>query len=40
MRLVSDDFDAEVAGTTQGDRIEVNAWRGGLLMAKALRLSD
>lgn len=40
MRLVSADFDAEVAGTTQGDRLEVNVWRGPTLMAAGLPLAS
>jgi hypothetical protein len=29
VRIVSEDFDAEVAGTTQRDFLEVTVWRGG-----------
>lgn len=36
MRVISDDLDAEVAGTTSRDVIEVHAWRGGELVAASL----
>ncbi len=39
MRIVSADFDAECAGTTRGDRLEVNAWRAGTVVAPALSLT-
>lgn len=39
MRIVDDAFDAEVAGTTSGDRLEVHAWRGGQLVAGGLDVS-
>jgi hypothetical protein len=40
MRNPSAEFDAEVAGTTSGDRLEVNAWRGGVLVAADLPVSS
>ncbi|KRD36801.1 hypothetical protein ASE27_10115 [Oerskovia sp. Root918] len=40
MRVESLDLDAEIAGTTQGDRLEVHAWRGGVLVAQDLDVSD
>lgn len=36
MRVVSDELDAEVAGTTSGDRLEVHAWRDGQVVARDL----
>lgn len=36
MRVVSEDLDAEVAGTSVGDRLEVHAWRGAELVASHL----
>lgn len=39
MRLNSPALDAEVAGTTSGDVLEVNAWRGGVLTEQALAIS-
>ena len=39
MRVVSADLDAEVAGTSQGDTLEVSAWRGGALVAGSLLVS-
>lgn len=39
MRIDSPDFDAEVAGTTQGDRLEVHAWRDGVVVATNLLAS-
>ena len=39
MRLTSAAYDAEVAGTTAGDVLEVNAWRGGSLLAATLDVS-
>lgn len=40
MRVTSDEFDAEVAGTTAGDRLEVHAWRGSELLAPDLAVSS
>lgn len=40
MRVISDDLDAEVAGTTARDVIEVNAWRGGELVAPGLGVTS
>lgn len=40
MRVVSPELDAEVAGTTVGDRLEVHAWRGGVLVAPDLPVSS
>lgn len=40
MRLVSDELDAEVLGTTTGDRLEVVAWRGGMQMTDVLDVSQ
>ena len=39
MRNPSAEFDAECAGTTSGDRLEVHAWRGGALVAENLPVS-
>lgn len=39
MRVVSADLDAEVAGTSAGDTLEVSAWRGGALVAANLLVS-
>ena len=39
MRLTSALFDSEVTGTTFGDRLEVNAWRGGVLLAGNLPIT-
>jgi len=39
MRVVSADLDAEVAGTSQGDTLQVSAWRGGALVAANLLVS-
>ena len=36
MRLVSSDLDAEVAGSSQGDTLQVSAWRDGSLLVPAL----
>lgn len=36
MRVDDPTLDDYLAGTTQGDRIEVNAWRGGVLLAARL----
>lgn len=36
MRLVSADLDDEVAGSSQGDTLQVSAWRGGSLLVPAL----
>ncbi len=40
MRVVSDELDAEVAGTTSGDRLEVHAWRDGALVAQDLAVTS
>ena len=39
MRVTSPDLNAEVAGTTTGDRLEVHAWRDGVLVAQYLDVS-
>lgn len=39
MRVVSADLDAEVAGSSQGDTLQVSAWRGGQLLAANLPVS-
>lgn len=39
MRVVSEDLDAEVSGTTTGDRLEVHAFRDGLVVAENLDVS-
>lgn len=39
MRVVSADLDAEVAGSSQGDTLQVSAWRGGQLLAANLLVS-
>jgi hypothetical protein len=36
MRVVDEQLDADVAGSSSGDRIEVNAWRGTNLLASGL----
>jgi hypothetical protein len=36
MRVVDEQLDADVAGSSSGDRIEVNAWRGSDLLAAYL----
>lgn len=43
MRVVGDDvaaLAAEVAGSTRGDRLEVNVWRGGTLLAQGLDVTS
>ncbi len=43
MRVVGDDvaaLAAEVAGSTRGDRLEVNVWRGGTLMVQGLDVTS
>ena len=40
MRVESLDLDAEIAGTTTGDRLEVHAWRDGVLVAQDLDVSS
>ncbi|MHA7132533.1 hypothetical protein [Oerskovia turbata] len=37
MRVTSAELDAEIAGTTQGDQLEVHAWRDGVVVAKDLQ---
>ncbi|WP_163275323.1 hypothetical protein [Cellulomonas iranensis] len=39
MRVVSQDLDDEVAGTSVADRLEVHAWRGGALVAQGLAVT-
>lgn len=40
MRIESPDLDAEIAGTTQGDRLEVHAWRDGKVVAQGLEATS
>ncbi|MFF2621306.1 hypothetical protein [Oerskovia jenensis] len=40
MRITSADLDAEIAGTTQGDRLEVHAWRDDVVVAKGLDVTS
>ena len=40
MRVTSPELDAEIAGTTSGDRLEVTAWRGGVVVAPALAVTS
>lgn len=40
MRLVSDAFDSEVAGSTSRDYLDVNVWRGGVLLVAGLAVTD
>ncbi|WP_143320114.1 hypothetical protein [Cellulomonas iranensis] len=40
MRVVSDELDAQVAGTSSGDVLEVHAWRGGALVAESLAVTS
>lgn len=40
MRVVSADLDAEVASSSQGDTLQVSAWRGGALVAANLLVSS
>lgn len=39
MRVDSQDLNAEIAGTTSGDQLEVHAWREGVLVAQDLDVS-
>lgn len=40
MRIDSPDLDAEIAGTTQGDHLEVHAWRDGVVVAQGLEATS
>lgn len=40
MRVDSPELDAEIAGTTHGDRLEVHAWRDGVVVAQDLDVSS